>query len=161
MISEMLMVAFLIFSPTMVTIPPQPDAFNTTSVEGLEAFLKWSQVDKTEYNIDTYNCVNFSSDLIQELGYYGFEAANTRLHKSNGTAITDSMHMIVAVKLSDKIVFIEPQSDMVLRYDELEEHYLENGFTDIVIHDLIGKSIIIKFDGWHSDNLLNMFEVKL
>ena len=92
MISEILMAAFLILSPTMVTIHPQPDAFETTSVEGLEVFLEWSQVDKTEYDIDTYNCVNFSSDLISELEYYGFEGGNTRLHKSNGTTITDDMH---------------------------------------------------------------------
>ena len=136
MISEILMAAFLIFSPTMVTIPPQPDAFNTTSVEGLEVFLKWSQVDKTEYNVDTYNCVNFSSDLIRELEYYGFESANTRVSKSNSN---DTMHMTVAVRLVDKIVFVEPQNDIILRYDELGEHY-NNNFNFKTRYRKMGKS---------------------
>ena len=159
MISEILVAVFLIFNPTMITIHPQPDAFNTSSVEGLESFLKWSSVNDTMYDYDAYNCVDFSLDLIQELEYYGFESSNVIMHKENGTKITDDRHMIVAVKLDDKIVFVEPQSDTILRYDELEPHYSENGFTDIVIYDLMGLSIIITFGGWHSDKLLNTFEV--
>ena len=158
MISEILMAAFLIFSPTMVTIHPQQDAFNTSSVEGLEAFLEWSQVDKIEYDINTYNCVNFSSDLISELEYYGFESGNTRMHRENGTKITDDLHMMVAVRLDGKIIFVEPQNDMILRYNELKKYYSDNGFTDIVIYNLIGKSIIINFDGWKHNDLLNIFE---
>ena len=161
MISEILMAVFLILSPTMITIHPQPDAFNTSSVEGLESFLKWSSVNDTMYDYDAYNCVNFSLDLINELGYYGFEASNVIMHKENGTKITDDMHMIVTVKLDDKIVFVEPQTDVILTYYELEQHYSENGFTDIVIYDLFGISTIISFNGWMSDSTKKMFEVEL
>lgn len=131
------------------------------SVQDLEDFLNNSDVDKTEYFRDGYNCVNFSSDLIHELELHGFTASNTRMHKENGTAITDDMHMIVAVKLGDKIVFVEPQTDTILTYDELEQHYSEYRFTDIVIYDLFGYSTILSFNGWHSDSTMKMFEVEL
>ena len=134
--------------------------FNTTSVEGLRDFLGHSSIDQREYNRSTYNCVNFSSDLISELELYGFNASNTRMHKEYGTKITDDMHMIVAIKLSDKIVFVEPQTDTILTYNGLEQHYSDNGFTDIVIYDLFGMSTIISFDGYISDDLKNMFEVE-
>lgn len=161
MISEIFMAVFLIFSPTMITIHPQPDAFNTSSVGGLESFLQWSAVNDTMYDYDAYNCVNFSSDLISELEYYGFESSNAIMHKENGTKITDDMHMIVAVKLDDKIIFVEPQSDTILRYNELEQHYSENRFTDIVIYDLIGEWMSWKFNGYLSNNSKNTFEVEL
>ena len=135
--------------------------FNTTTVEGLGAFLEWSSVNDTAYNIDTYNCVNFSSDLIDELVFYGFESSNTRMHKENGSFITDDMHMIVVVNLDDKIVFVEPRTDTILRYDELEQHYSDNGFTDIVIYDLFGVSMILSFNTWMPDYMEEMFEVVL
>lgn len=131
------------------------------SVQDLEDFLNNSDVDKNEYDCDGYNCVNFSSDLINELGLHGFTASNTRMHKENETAITDDMHMIVAVKLDNKIVFVEPQTDTILTYDELEQHYSDNGFTDIVIYDLFGCSTIFSFDGWMSKSTKMVFEVEL
>ena len=161
MISEMLVTAFLIFSPTIITIHPQPGAFNTSSVEGLGAFLGWSSVNDTIYDYDTYNCVNFSSDLIRELEYYGFEAANTWMYRENGTAITDDTHMIVAVKLDGTIVFVEPQSDTILPFNKVEQHYEDNSFTDIVIYDLMGESMAISFNGWHSGSIQETFEVEL
>ena len=160
MISEIFMAVFLIFSPAMITINPQSDAFNTSSVEDLEAFLKWSSVNDTMYDYDAYNCVNFSSDLIEELEYYGFESSNAVMHKWNGTAIIGDMHMIVAVKLDDKIIFVEPQDDIILRYDELEQHYSDNGFTDIIIYDLIGYWTSSSFNDWMSNDFKNMFEVE-
>lgn len=161
MISEILVAAFLMFNPTMITIHPQSDAFNTSSVEGLESFLQWSSVNDTMYDYDTYNCVNFSSDLISELEYYGFESSNAIIHKWNGTAIIGDMHMIVAVKLDDNIIFVEPQDDIILRYDELEQHYLEKDFTDIIIYDLIGYWTTSSFDDLMSNDFKTVFEVEL
>ena len=159
MISEILVAVFLIFNPTMITIHPQPDAFNTASVEGLESFLKWSSVNDTMYDYNAYNCINFSLDLINELEYYGFEASNVIMHKENGTKITGDRHMIVVVKLDDKIIFVEPQSDTILKYNELEQYYLKNKFTDIIIYDLIGEWASWSFNGYLSNDFKNMFEV--
>ena len=83
------------------------------------------------------------------------------MHKENGSFITDDMHMIVAVKLDGKIVFVEPQTDTILRYDELEQHYSDNGFTDIVIYDLFGMSMILSFNTWIPDYMEETFEVGL
>ena len=161
MISEILVAIFLIFNPMMITIHPQSDAFNTSSVEELESFLQWSSVNDIMYDYNLYNCVNFSSDLVSELKYYGFEASNVVMHKENGTKITDDRHMIVAVKLDDKIVFVEPQSDTILSYNELEQYYSENRFTDIIIYNLLGDWIILSFNGWMPNDLKETFEVEL
>lgn len=167
MIIEALLSILLMFNPILldnnidIVNDYNIELFNTSSIDGLEKFLVYSKADKNEYCIDSYNCINFSSHLITELTQYGFTASNTRMHKEYGTKITDDMHMIVAVKLDDKIVFVEPQTDTILTYNELEQHYSDNGFTDIVIYDLFGMSTIISFDGWMSDSTKEMFEVEL
>lgn len=167
MIKSILISLLFLFNPVLINADIDIvndydiELFNISSVDDLRRFLNYSVIDKREYENNTYNCVNFSSDLIKELEYYGFESANTRMHRENGTAITDDMHMIIAVKLDDKIVFVEPQTDTILTYEELENHYSDNGFTDIVIYDLLGMSTILSFNGWMSDSTKKMFEVEI
>ena len=72
----------------------------------------------------------------------------------------DTMHMIVAVKLGEKIVFVEPQNDAILRYDELGVHY-NNNFDFIVIYGFIGDFFNISLGGWMSEKMSDMFEVKI
>lgn len=142
------------------TVEHPTRAFYTgDSIQDLEQFLIESDIDKREYINNTYNCVNFSHDLIDSLTVHGFPAAKTRMHKENGTAITDDMHMIVAVQLGDKIVFVDPQSDTILRFDDLQQYYYDEGFTDIVIYELFGHSTILSFDGWMPDFIKEMFGV--
>ena len=175
MINEFLIVSLLFFNPivdvpllntssdiqnpTVIVVQPLPDAFNTSTVEGLESFLEWSSVNETVYDYESYNCVNFSSDLITELKYYGFDSSKVHLFNCNNND-TDS-HMIVYVNLSNKIVFIEPQTDKILRYDDLEQHFIDYGFTNVVVYGLWGDSTIFSFNGWQSNSTKNMFEVEL
>lgn len=139
---------------------PTRTFYTSDSIQDLELFLAGSDIDEREYVNNTYNCVNFSHDLIDSFTVHGFTAAKTRMHKENGTAITDDMHMIVAVQLGDKIVFVEPQSDTVLRFDDLELYYSDEGFTDIVIYELFGISTVLSFDGWMPDFIKEMFGVE-
>lgn len=130
------------------------ELFNTSSVEGLERFLIYSQIDKNEYDFDNYHCVNFSYDLIKELNFYGFNSSITHLRV--GKVGQEFDHCIVSVKLNDKIVFVDPQDDTILRLDELQECY---NYDEITIFDLIGYHTVFSFDGYISNDLKNMFEV--
>lgn len=136
-------------------------SYNTSSIVDLHSFLINSTVNTTEYNRTTYNCVNFSQDLICELQNYNFSAIKVRLHRANGSAITDDMHDIVAVNFGDEVVFIEPQSDTILRYDELQSYYNSANFTSVVIYDLYGISTIISFNGWMPDEMIEQFNVSI
>ena len=131
------------------------------SIVDLHYFLINSDVNTTKYNRTTYNCVNFSQDLIYELQDYNFSAIKVRLYRANGSAITDDMHAIIAVNLANKTIFIEPQTDTMLRYDELQSHYKEANFTDVIIYDSYGRSTVLSFNGWMSDKSVERFNISI
>ena len=132
MISEILVAVFLIFNPTIITIHPQPDAFNTSSIKDLEAFLEWSKVNDTVYNIDSYNCVNFTDDLIKELEYYGFETGNIRL---SSIGDVNGSHKLSYTVVNNNLMFIEPQTDDIFVFNRLNEYY-NNKFDYVQINYL-------------------------
>lgn len=148
MMGNMILLSFLLLSSAMsvpfnvledidmdIMVEYGVRQFNTTTVEGLGAFLEWSSVNDTAYNIDTYNCVNFSSDLIDELVFYGFEANEVSLYG-------ELAHAIVAVKLSDKILFIEPQTDEVFSVYNLPDSYSKDFFKLIIKEGIWNRTCI-------------------
>ena len=156
MIIEILLSILLLFNPILldsnidIVNDYNISIFNTTSVEGLEKFLEYSQIDKNEYNLNNYHCVNFSNDLIKELNLYGFDSSITHLRIGQ-----EFNHCIVSVKLNDKIIFIDPQDDTILRFNKLQKCYK---YDEIIIFDLIGYHIVFLFDGYISNSLKNKFE---
>ncbi|NOQ56002.1 MAG: hypothetical protein GQ477_04325 [Nanohaloarchaea archaeon] len=128
-------------------------SFNTSSIGGLKEFLKFSQVNTNEYDFDTYHCVNFTNDLIEELNYYGFNATQTELRGNNTYD-----HAIVSVFMNDKVVFVEPQSDEIFNFTQLNNEF---NHTDIIVWGLIGEYTILSFNGWLSDSTKGIFEVEI
>ena len=73
------------------------------------------------------------------------------------SAVAQTMSYDITI---DNRIF-EPQDDIILRYDELEQHYLEKDFTDIIIYDLIGYWTTSSFDDLMSNDFKTVFEVEL
>ena len=150
-ISTLLLCIFLIVTLTNVSHCPAAAApdynptydltnipiFNTTSVEGLEQFLKYSQVDKSEYDFDNYHCVNFSSDLINELRFFGFNTTFVLLDDEN----IEYNHLIVCVELNNDKYFIEPQTDDVFALNELSKYY-NYTFSEILYYNSLNETVI-------------------
>ena len=143
MITEILLSILLIFNPLLlnnnIDIVNDYDIklFNTTSVEGLERFLICSQVDKNEYNFNDYHCINYSSDLFNELIYFGFNTTFVLLYGED----IEYNHLIICVELSNNKYFIEPQTDEIFKLNELLRYYNYN-FSEILYYDSINETVI-------------------
>ena len=70
------------------------------------AFIESDQTDKNTYNIDNYNCYDFTRDVCNSAFNAGYRAGDVYIE------FPDSAHAIVCFNTVDKgLIFIEPQYD--------------------------------------------------
>jgi hypothetical protein len=80
--------------------------FKDPTYAQMKAFVAADKTDKNTYNAATYDCVNFSNDLITDAAKQGIRAAFVSID------FPSSGHAIVAFNTTDKgLVYIEPQDD--------------------------------------------------
>jgi hypothetical protein len=100
----------------------------------LQQFINNSTIDQREYIPHSYNCVNFSNDLIDELNTNGFNASYAKLIESRPAEASPftktSAHIIVFVILENELVFVEPQTDKIMWYENITEYY---NYTHILL----------------------------
>ena len=76
----------------------------------MQAFIASDKTDQNTYNVTTYNCVNFSADVIANAAKQNIRCAYINIDFGNNTG-----HAIVAFNTSDKgIVYIESQTDEIV-----------------------------------------------
>lgn len=100
---------------------------NISSIDDLLVVLNESQINNHAYSSE-YNCVNYSTELINELSNYNLTASYVTLlngYASNKDRYLDSnkAHRIVYVIINDEFVFIEPQLDKIMEYEDLHNNY--------------------------------------
>jgi len=85
----------------------------------MEAFLASDKTDQNTYNATTYNCVNFSADVIANASKQNIRCAYVNIDFGNIL----SGHAIVAFDTTDKgMVYIEPQNDCIVQL-KVGNHY--------------------------------------
>lgn len=81
--------------------------FKDPSYAQMKAFVAADKTDHNTYNAATYNCVNFSNDLITNAAKQGIRAAYVNIDFPDSSG-----HSIVAFNTTDKgFVYIESQDD--------------------------------------------------
>jgi len=106
--------------------------YDTTTIEGLNNALDDSNIDKKYYEINTYNCREFSVALSTYLQLYGFDSGLTDFYPDKDS---DDIygHRIVWVKLDNGTIFVEPQNDKIYNPYTLYAEYNESTVDNINI----------------------------
>lgn len=91
------------------------------SYSDMRDFLIIDQTDKTPYDIDRYNCVDYSKEIKEKAMDFGLICYPAVLH------YPDRAHMILVFETSDAgKVFVEPQSDERV-YPVVGEYFYGSG----------------------------------
>lgn len=106
-----------------------------TQINELEYDLQQSQIDKTEYDRELYNCHDFTVDLAEELKLKGYNAGRVVLDTCNNS--TDN-HEITWVKFCDNYVYVDPQTDNFVSCfdDKYKKHWIINSSNGDVVEVL-------------------------
>ena len=133
----------------IVNVTQYPRNFSGTDIEtdpilaNLTEAIRRIGVYNNKYNVTTYNCVNFSSDLEKNLTLLGFNATVTFI--SWGHAVTD-------VHFGGVTVFVEPQINASRKYnnDSTYTYLIPYGSLDYEMRNdsLIGALINPLYDGF-------------
>lgn len=91
----------------------------TPKINIIRKVLRDSSVNYNLYDHDSYNCVDFSTYLIQELFEYKLYSCYTNVYFEEGA------HALVAVNTTDGLIHIEPQSKKILYSLEVGDDYCE------------------------------------
>jgi hypothetical protein len=105
----------------------------------MESFLAADKTDLNTYNATTYNCVNFSADVIANAAKSKIRCAYVNIDER------DSGHAIVAFNTTDRgLIYIEPQTDEEVNLQvgrhyyqciipDPGYHYFPPGYDDTVV----------------------------
>jgi hypothetical protein len=92
---------------------------NNVSYQTVKNFLNKDQTDTHIYNIVTYNCFNFTADVIYNATAQHIRCGFVYILFTGGIAA----HAIVAFSTTDTdVVFVEPQSDQIAKL-QIGKHY--------------------------------------
>ena len=93
-----------------------------TTYAAMLTFLASDKTDLNTYNVNTYNCVNFSADVIANAAKQYIRCALISIDMNNA----DAGHDIVAFNTTDKgMVYIEPQNDCIVNLKVGGRYYQE------------------------------------
>ncbi|MCX6003486.1 MAG: hypothetical protein NTX46_03540, partial [Chloroflexi bacterium] len=109
----------------------------------MESFLAADKTDRNTYNAATYDCVNFSADVIADAAKSKIRCAYVNIDER------DSGHAIVAFNTTDRgLIYIEPQSDEEVNLQvgrhyyqciipEPGSYYIPPGYDDTVVRFIV------------------------
>lgn len=109
----------------------------------VEAFINEDKTDKNEYDLDEYNCHNFSCDVAKNANNQGLKAVYVGIRYYEPKDETEG-HAVVGFDTIDQgLVFIEPQSDerIDLQYGV---SYLGSKIVDIYTGRVSGEHCLVK-----------------
>ena len=93
-------------------------------------FLKEDKTNLNKYDADSYNCRDFSADVIKNAEVLGIRAAYVSLRLQQGS------HAVVGFETVDKgMVYFEPQTDKVVVLPVGQSYLLANGHVPAVSQD--------------------------
>jgi uncharacterized Zn-binding protein involved in type VI secretion len=85
----------------------------------MQAFIASDKTDQNTYNASTYDCVNFSADVIANAAKQNIRCAFVNID------FPGSGHAIVVFNTTDKgMIYIEPQNDDIVNL-KVEAHYYQ------------------------------------
>jgi len=94
----------------------------------LKIFLAKNKVNENKYNIDNFNCVDYTFNLIKDLSQEGYIANSVYIEFNQAL----SSHLIVSIETEKGLVYIEPQDDRIFTNLEVGEQYLDWGSKYII-----------------------------
>jgi len=98
---------------------------NYADLDEVRKFLEFDDTDEMEYDVEDWNCVDYTNLLIRKLMERGIFACETELVFEDDTA-----HAIVAIETEPgKIYYIEPQQDKIIPGSWL---YVGADYCDVV-----------------------------
>lgn len=71
-----------------------------------------------KYDYDNFNCVEFSGKMIEYLRENNIFSCSTHITYEDGDG-----HMIVAVETKKEVLYVEPQTNNIFEFDDLERTY--------------------------------------
>lgn len=81
-----------------------------TTMKDVKEVVKTDKTNRREFNMEVFNCVDYSFSLVNALLEKNIYSCTARLDLLDGGA-----HTVVTVKTEDKeIIYIEPQDDKIL-----------------------------------------------
>ncbi|MBI2918996.1 MAG: hypothetical protein HYY01_13535 [Chloroflexi bacterium] len=102
---------------------------NPTYADAVQ-FLKADQTDRNKYDFDTYNCRDFSADVLRNADALGIRAAFISIRLSQGS------HAVVGFETVDRgMVYFEPQTDKEVVLPVGESYLRANGYKPLPDRD--------------------------
>lgn len=91
-----------------------------TEINQVKEVVEETNIDKNNFSYNDYTCLDYSYDLVSKLRENGIYACATGIYHETGA------HSNVAFKTNDdKVVFVEPMNDKVVKDLEVGDDYCE------------------------------------
>ncbi|VVB93114.1 Uncharacterised protein [uncultured archaeon] len=123
-------------SPVATPVPDVPIATSTPAITekpktDYDRFVSWLKEDATNkhpYILDNskiyeelYVCSHFTRDFMKNASNAGFEVYAVKL--TGAVKGQDAWHMLAAVILDDRLYFVDPQTDKILKKEDMLKAY--------------------------------------
>jgi len=94
-------------------------------------FISFDQTNKNIYNVDTYNCYDYTNDVLNNAFNSGIKGGNVYIN------FPDSAHSIVCFNTTDKgLIFIDPQDDNEVTVI-IDQNYFDRSIYEILYDDTV------------------------